>query len=285
MAIVERLERFFRDILKHPQARESAARVESSIYQATSTKDEYKRMIMNKMQHLQQQQNLQQQQTTNNQKTFTLQERQDMRSILQGIQPKVPMIDKIIADNTRNQRLEPEMVRKFASLRNILVKQLGLLSSDPTLDTFIMSPSNLAALVDQLLKMMAMFAATAKVPEQQSALQSKLREYQRFSVIDSVECDEIEPSVINITYITKELEYLLNRFPGLTFFVNQIRSDVIRVKMTYNHITIDFDIDCQYPGVIKKYTVSPQVAIKHMPLPMSLTSFFRSVCVSIETNQ
>lgn len=284
VAIIDRLERFFRDILKHPQPRESALRIESSIYQATSTKEEYKRMIMNKMQYLQQQQ-LQQQQSGNtptatantnsssaSQKTLSGQEKQEMRTLLTNIQPKLPLIDKTIADNTRNQRLDPEMVRKFASLRNILVKQLGLLSADGSQDTFIMSPQNLAALVDQLLKMMAIFSSTTKAPEMQSAMLSKLHEFKRYSSVNTTEDCNL-PVQVNVEYVKQELEYLCSRYGELEYFVNQIRSDLVRVTMNYNSITLSMDLDNQYPGSIK-FTVNPDIRTTPMQ-PMSITSLFR----------
>lgn len=289
MAIVERLERFFRDFLKHPQPRDSAVKVENSIYEATTTRDEYKKMIMSKMQYLQSNTaainngnagiqsvgNSTPQSIANggSGKRTPAHEKAEIRGLIQGIQHKLPIIDRFIALHTNTPtKMDPEVVRKFASLRNVLVKQIGLLDSD----TFILTVANTSVLIDQINRMLVMFEQS-NGQDRCTALTKGIIDFQNSSFVPFSKGNQ---GPVNVEYLLKELEYLA-RLTELKYFISYIRADVVRVRLNIKEHELHIDLDHSYPGTFKFSTSMVFAPFQ----PMSLTSFVRQFLFCVQNKK
>ena len=283
MAVLDRLEKFFRDILKYGNANEAAVSVEKTIYMATNTKEEYKRMIMSKMQHLQQQHQqrlpggiVQHSQPTNPTEEYSKSERAEMRSLVVGMQSKIPMIDSIIAQNSNFTSMDPDVIRKYASLRNILVKQISMMSPDGAQDTFIMSLSNMNAVIDQLNKMTEMFSKAYRTTIQSTIFNKKLQEYRKalsMSGLKTIQKRQDNGKIVNVDYVRKELAYLAKIGVNLEYSIEHVRTDRVNVQVYLGgdkQQTINFQLKSDYPG-----DFTHNVSNFEPSKPMSLCSFIR----------
>lgn len=314
LGVVEKLEKLFKDLLKHPDPKQSAVKVEDSVFQATITREDYRKMIISRMQFLQQQminvnnnvqntlsnsmhnaasnsmnsthssssnnmQNIMQSTSSPSmqKQQLSMHEKSEIHALLSSIQPDLPQIDKILAINTStvsSTKLDPELIRKFSSLRNILVKQIDLLP----MGTFILTVSKTVALVDQLKRLLQAFSTTlAGGSDRFAILAGKISKYKQICMIDSYSdhAKGIARKGLQAG-IMRELNALSEMYPGLVYFVEGGRGDLVSVRISYQDKDIaEIIVDSAYPDCIHRINNLASITLDTRFGPQSITSLLR----------